>query len=305
MAANPMQRKIRNSFILGIFVMLVITILLGALVYFGMIKPKLSKNDEQLTAYVYRLKEGTTVKFGEEITSNMVESVEAPCTVTNQTGFIPSKKIDEKTKKTIDLAFPAQYKSKLELTGGTILTKNMLYIEEVDQSERYVEFNVLTMPTTLEIGDYIDVRFKLSSGQDLIVISKKIIENIYDQTVGLNLTEDEILLMNSAIVESFTIPSSELYLALYVDPALQESAKYTYTPTADVINLIHSNENIITEAKNALIERYNTSTVRSVIDTNKSQYAENIKENVEERMKEQAEAARKAREDYLKSLNGY
>ena len=41
MVANPMQRKVRNSFLLGILVMLIITILIGAIVFLLVIKPNL------------------------------------------------------------------------------------------------------------------------------------------------------------------------------------------------------------------------------------------------------------------------
>ena len=41
MPSNPMQRKVRNSFILGVSVMLGITILIGVIAFFLVIKPKM------------------------------------------------------------------------------------------------------------------------------------------------------------------------------------------------------------------------------------------------------------------------
>jgi len=164
---------------------------------------------------------------------------------------------------------------------------------------------MISMPTTLEIGDYVDLRWRISNAQDLIVISKKEIVNLYNQTIGFNLTEEEILLLNSAIVEAYTIPASELYIATYVEPGIQEAAKLTYTPTQEVIDLIYSNENIVLEAKNALIEKYNTSPVRGPINNTASQYAGDKKFNIEAGIQEQIQAARQARETYLSEMAGY
>ena len=313
MPSNPMQRKVRNSFILGILVMLGITLLIGTIVFFTIIKPKMDiaqKEAEQPTIYVYRLKSGQDVKSGEEITSEMVESVEIPvASTTVETDFIVAKTKGSNGKlQNTSFSSESGYKSKIDLKGGTILTQNMLYGEdsEISSSLRYVEYNMITMPTTLDIGDYIDIRFRLPNGQDLIVVPKKEVVNLYGQTVGFNLTEDEILMLNSAIVESyFVMPASELYVATYVEPGIQETAKHTYTPTAEVINLISSDENIVVAAKNSLISKYNSSATRGTLENTKSQYAENAQYNIETGMQQQIEAARKAREDYLSELEGY
>ncbi len=46
--------------------------------------------------------------------------------------------------------------------------------EDIENSLRYMEYNMITMPTTLEEGDYIDIRLRLPNSQDLIVISKNL-----------------------------------------------------------------------------------------------------------------------------------
>lgn len=310
MPSNPMQRKVRNSFILGVSVMLGITILIGVIAFFLVIKPKMDaaqKEAEQPTIHVYRLKAGQNVTSGEEITASMVESVEIPVpSATVETDFIVAKTKDSKgALRDVSFSSDSGYKSKIDLKGGTILTQNMLYGDdsEILASLRYVEYNMITMPTTIEIGNYIDIRFRLPNGQDLIVVPKKEVISLYGQTVGFNLTEDEILLLNSAIVESyFIMPASELYVATYVEPGIQETAKHTYTPTAEVINLISSDENIVVAAKNNLISKYNSSATRGTLENAKSQYSGDAQSNIETGMQQQIEAARKAREDYLSEL---
>lgn len=305
MVSNPMQRKVRNSFLLGVLVMLIVAILIGAIIFLVAVKPNKDKEEEGITLEVYRLKTGINVKSGQEITSDMVESVEIFAR-DNTTDFIPAK-IDDGNGNGIDVSFDSGYKSKLVLSGGTILTYSMLYSEdETPDSLRYVEYNMITIPTTVDIGSYVDIRLRLPNSQDLIVISKKEIINLYNQTVGLNLTEEEILILNSAIVESYVMTSSELYMAEYVEPGLQEAATYTYSPSEGTVTLIKANPNIVDEMKNEIANNYyNSSDIRNPIVDELQQNSVEANENIKQGMQEQIEAAKKAREDYLSELNGY
>ena len=307
MPSNPMQRKVRNSFFLGILVMLIITIIIGGLVFVTILKPKMDKDKGETIAYVYRLKAGVNISSGEEIIPSMVESVEIPVT-TNLTDFILAKRQDQ-TGKIVDIGFMSGYTSKVDLKEGTILTKSMLNEgeNEISNSLRYVEYNMITMPTTLDVGSFIDIRLRLPNGQDLIVVSKKEIANVYGQTIGLNLTEDEILILNSAIVERYIITASELYMTTYVEPGTQTAAKYTYMPTSEVIALMNMDENIVAEARAALASLYakqGVTEIRGQINTIRNQYGE-AESNIEAGIQAQIEAAQKARKDYLSGLEGY
>ena len=311
MPSNPIQRKVRNSFLLGLLVMLIVIATIGAIVFFAVIKPEMDKEEEEenrLYAHAYRLKDGINIESGEEITSGMVESVEIPVeTIT--TDFIPAK--IKNTKGNLqDVTFVSGYKSKLALKGGTILTYSMLYEEEeTPDSLRYMEYNMISIPTTLNIGDYVDVRLRLPNGQDLIVVSKKEIMNIFEQTVGVNLTEEEIVILNSAIVETYIMNgAAELYMATYVEPGMQTAAIYTYMPTNEVITLINMNENIVSEARYALAMLYSKQGVldtRGQVNNSLGQYVGESKDNIEEGIQAQIDAAKKAREDYLSELEGY
>lgn len=271
------------------------------------LKPKIDKEKGETIAYVYRLKAGVNISSGEEIIPSMVESVEIPVT-TNSTDFILAKRQDQ-TGKIVDIGFMSGYTSKVDLKEGTILTKSMLNEgeNEISNSLRYVEYNMITMPTTLDIGSFIDIRLRLPNGQDLIVVSKKEIANVYGQTIGLNLTEDEILILNSAIVERYIITASELYMTTYVEPGTQTAAKYTYMPTSEVIALMNMDENIVAEARAALASLYakqGVTEIRGQINTIRNQYGE-AESNIEAGIQAQIEAAQKARKDYLSGLEGY
>lgn len=302
MVANPMQKRARNSFLLGMVITLVICLIIGALAYILLTKQDKEKEQEEgALTYAYRLK--TSVRSGEEITLDKVESV----LVTEKA--VPSGAFASKTKsdknKWIDKSFPSGYKSKLDLNAGTILADNLVYMdEELTNDIRYVEYNMLVLPTTIVEGDYIDIRLTLPNGQDLIVISKKEVKSMLGDTIGLELTEGEILMMESAIVEAYIMSASKLYAIQYVEPGMQEAAAKTYTPTTAVQNLIAADGNIKNEAKSALQSRFDQN-MRGYIDGDKNAYAANAQTNLETGIQEQIENAKAAREAYLSGLTSY
>jgi len=314
MVANPMQRKARNSFLLGMVITLIICVIIGVLLYLSLSGQEKEKQQEEgVLTYAYRLK--TDVKSGEEITLDKVESV----LVTEKAvplGAFPSKTkvTNSKGKETwVDSAFPVGYKSKLDLSQGTILSYDLIYEgEELTNDLRYVEYNMLVLPTTIMEGDYIDIRLTLPNGQDLIVISKKEVKSILGDTIGLELSEGEILMMESAIVEAYIMTASKLYAIQYIEPGIQEAAIKTYVPTNEVVNLISVNSNITADAKKALINRFikgEDGTIesgeRGYINSARNPYAASAQSNIEAGVQEQIENARAAREAYLSGLTSY
>ena len=170
------------------------------------------------------------------------------------------------------------------------------------------------MPSQLETGEYIDVRLSLPSGLDYIVISKKQVEipeingTYSDDTVWLNLTEDEILAMNNAIVDAYRILGSKLYINIYVEAGSQDAATPTYVPSGEVANLIDNNPNIVDTAKTELYYRYHSTTmvgnrndgINSALSNSGTEGEENLKSKVEESIT----SSQESRQEYLQSLSG-
>ena len=126
MVSNPMQRKVRNSFLLGILVMLVITLVIGAIVFFMVIKPRMDSQEEEVTyVKVYQLK--TDVRSGDEITYNMVELVDLPST------SVPSDAINSLNTDSATIA-------RVDLGRGAILSSGVIAADEqeLDDSLRTV-----------------------------------------------------------------------------------------------------------------------------------------------------------------------
>ena len=137
------------------------------------------------------------------------------------------------------------------------------------------------------------------------MVSKREVKSILGNTIGLELTEGDITMMESAIVEAYIMKGSKIYAIQYVEPGNQEEAKKTYTPTTAVQELIKANANIVAEARNSLVQRFDAG-MRTWIDSEKAAVdASEKKTNLEDNLQKEIENAQKAREAYLSGLTSY
>lgn len=289
MAINPMQRKARQSFLLGMLLMLVISAIIIALLFMQIMNMKEEENKTAAASKtVYVLK--NDVKSGQEISA--VELDKQTLVTTLSTSEIVN--IGTLTENTI---------AKIDLGKGTILTQAMIteQEEEVTDSLRIQEFNMITLPAGLEKNDYVDIRLILPNGQDYIVVSKKRVTQISESTIFVKLSEAEIITMSNAIVESYITQGSMLYATKYTDPGIQQASIPTYTVSSDVLDLIDSNSNIAQEAKNALYSRYVT-TNRNKINNAVSPNMSDAPEKVEDGFNTQIKKAQEERSKYIEAL---
>lgn len=294
MAVNPMQKKARNSFLLGMIITLIVCAIIGVILYIAVIGPENKASKEKGTATkAYAL--NRDVKSGQEITADMLS------TINTYSNLIPQNYIDSTILTSVESG--KKVVAKVDLYKNTILTASTVTTEEntVTKDVRTMEYNMLTLPINLTIGDYVDIRITFPDGQDFIVIAKKEIKNIQGNTVTFDMSEADIVMLNSAIVESYIMKASNIYIAKYVEPGMQEKAANTYVPTAEVIRLIETDSNIVSTAKNELTSRFDAN-IRSQMNSTVNQYSEQGLTNVEEGIQKQIEDAKKAREEYLSSL---
>ena len=201
------------------------------------------------------------------------------------------------------------------MKANTVVTSSMIAKsdEKTTADLRVQEYNMLRISSQIAAEDYIDIRFRLPSGLDYIVVSKKKVEipqiDGVDSanTIWLQLTEDEILAMSNAIVENYLIEGSVLYTAKYVEPGTQEKATPTYVPSAEVQSLMRDNDsNIVNTAKMALLTRYNSNTsVRDNINSSKNSVdVDDATSNISSGVKQEVSTAQEQRQDYLDALSG-
>ena len=108
------------------------------------------------------------------------------------------------------------------MNQNTVLTLDMLSVGSIVTADvRKQEYNAIVLPVDLTTGDYVDIRVQLPTGQDFIVLSKKLVEIPIisgmesEETIWLNLSEDEILSMACAIVEAYRINGTKIYATKY------------------------------------------------------------------------------------------
>lgn len=296
MAVNPMQRKARNSFLLGMLLMLVISgVVIAILTMQLMAKIKEENAQKSLMAKVCVL--NTDVKSGEEITSDMLETKEVyksliPSDATSNVGDIDSKI------------------AKVDLKKNTVVTQDLLVENEseINDDIRKQEYNIVILPADLETGEFIDVRIMFPNGQDFIVVSRKQVEipsvggTDSVDTIWVNLSEDEILHMSCAIVEAAKIPGTKIYANKYTDPGIQKAATPTYVINNEAYEALRSNPNIVDLAKNQLSNRYqngNQYTVREQIN----QQANEIGVDPQTKIDESITNSKTERRNYIESLS--
>ena len=297
MAMNPMQRKANNSFLLGILITLVIT---GAIIAF-LIYQVMNLNTEieeiqahTVTAYIVV----DTIQSGTEITTAQVQSVELNM----------DRRVDTSSLCT---TLPTGLKAKVDLNPGTVVTTDLTYEDEpLAPDVRTVEYNVLTLPSQLTTGEYIDIRLRTPDGRNLIVISHKevTIPNIagVDSTncIWIDLSEEEILMMSSAIVEAYKMNGAMLYATRYVEPGIQEAATITYVPNDETRALIERDPNIVDEAKAALLSVLNANSGLVRPGINNAINNEDAADNVVEKTEDEITRLQEERELYIESLGG-
>ena len=309
MAMNPMQRKANNSFLLGILITLLITGIIIAILIFQVSKlnSELEKEDA-LKVKVYVVAD--TIKSGETISEDKLQFIETTLGNVDSGNFVTVLNTqDVEDPATGDVETVYTQKAKVDLNPGTVLTNDLLYEDEAITADvRSQEYNVITLTSQLVIGDYVDIRLRTADGRDLIVVSHKqvTIPTLNDIDTGnsiwIDLTEEETLMMSCAIVESYKMNGAKLYTSKYVEPGIQEAATPTYIPNDATITLINNDPNIVQEAKNELITRYNDNkdTIRPGL--NSAVNNEDATDNVNQKTEEEITSLQEEREAYIESL---
>lgn len=289
MGANPMQKMKRNSMLTGIIAGLAVGLVLCGAEYLfltGSSSGMVSKEDSVTVCVLNKaVKSGTKITQA-DITTKKVSRENAPTDATMQV---------------IDGV------AKIDLTSGTIVGASMLNNtnDALTSDLREQEYNMVTLPTQLSVGDFIDIRLQLPNGGDYIVVSKKQVVNCNSSTIWLKMNEEEILTMSNAIVEYYVMAGSKLYATTYTDPGAQEASIPTYCPNSEVVALISGNKNItsqITDGQGRFSEALKNLR-NNVINKELNNYSDTKLENIEKNMQEEIQSLKESRESYFGVLN--
>lgn len=286
MGANPMQKMKRNAILIGLIVGLVIGLIMcGGLYLFLTQNSGTTIGGDTVTVCVLNksIKSGTKITAA-DVTTTKVSISAAPADATTQV---------------IDGI------AKIDLSVGTVIGASMLNTsnETLTADLREQEYNMITLPTQLTTGEYIDIRLQLPNGGDYIVVSKKKVLKCNASTVWLNMYEEEIELMSNAIMEYYIMAGSKLYATKYLEPGIQEAAIGTYVPNNTVSDLIKSNPNIANLINANRYSEALTNIRNSHIKSELNQYSETRIENIEKNIQEEIKSLKESRESYFGILN--
>lgn len=300
MVSNPMQRKSRNSFLLGMFLAILI---MGVIVGFLLWQMKNIKDEEdaiksaQKQVYVLT----SDVKSGDSLTAASLKMVTA------MSDSVPSDAITPASLTESSI-------SRLDLKKGTIITSNLIQdsTNKTTDDVRVQEYNMLKISSQIQTGDYVDIRLRMPSGLDYVVVSKKQVEIPQisgvdsENTIWLKLTEDETLTMSNAIVESYIMDGSVLYTTTYTEPGTQVASTVTYIPSTSVVNLITTDANVVNEAKTAIYNRYNSDSIgtRNKINGEISGYSDKASDSINSKTSTEVTTTQTQRKSYLDALSG-
>ncbi len=137
---------------------------------------------------------------------------------------------------------------RIPVMKGAYLTAGMLVGEAPENDERELRYNCVKVDHLTGPGDCIDVRIRYADATDYVILSKKSVFGLDDEGILLRVGEEELLLMDSAIVDAASFPGAYLYSTAYVEELMQEAAVVNYTPAAAVIELIEKDPNVVRSA---------------------------------------------------------
>ena len=294
MITNPMQKMKRNSMLVGVLAGLIVGTIICVFIYIFFLKGTISTKSGQSVSVCVLNK---TVSSGGEITISDVIR----------------KNVDISDVPSDAVSISETVTSKINLSAGTILTSGMINENdtEIKDDLREKEYNMITLPIELKKGDYVDIRLELPNAGDFIVISKKQIVKCDSTTIWLNMYEEEIEIINNAIIEYYTVPASKLYAVKYTDPGIQKAATPNYVPGDIVYTIIRNNSNIKSflnsERYSDVYKQLRNQVINPVVqayytDTDGDGRTDAL-DNIETNKKDEIEKQKEAREQYFSTLS--
>ncbi|GGA24983.1 SAF domain-containing protein [Paenibacillus physcomitrellae] len=234
-----------------------------------------SRLQQQYSAEVERLKQeanavlmkgwvpSRAIAAGQKIQQDDLVPVELPKTSVPANFIASSENIAGRT-------------AKVELDANTLITESLLFQEEATPGDlRNREMSFVQLPISLNKGDMVDIRIQFPTGEDYILLSKKMVYELKKPTLTVTLDEHEILMLSSAIVDAY-LHKASIYALTYVEPGLQEKAIPTYPANQQVMKLLDRDPNIAVKAETYLKSQASRDLLEKSLNTVSEQNALNF-----------------------------
>lgn len=206
---NQIKKRLVNGILIGTgigLVMVIITLIITHNIIKGYEKGTSEKFNKQYMTQVVTFNKD--IIQGETIAENMVKKASVPKTT------LPAGAYTESNSLIGQIA-------KYNIPRNVAITSNMIANKIIGVDVRIQEINALVLPSDLEVNEYVDIRLMFPSGTEYIVLAQKQIKDIVNNTIKLDLSEEEILTLNGSIVDSYMTNGTKLYAVKYTDPETQ------------------------------------------------------------------------------------
>lgn len=171
------------------------------------------------------------IRTGEEIREDMLELRRSVCSQAEE------------------LLFSQEDIGKLavaDIAAGTFLNKTLASGFRTVKGVREMCYRSITLAGNVHDYDVVDVRIRYPGGEDYVVLSGKRIR-LGEEGGGqcfLWVTEEELLLMSAAMVDTEKKDGTYLYTSKYIEPSVQKKSMVTYQPNREVTEIIQESPNI-------------------------------------------------------------
>lgn len=173
---------------------------------------------------------------------------------------------------------------KVDIEPGTILSTDLL-MEEFDGTEKKYsrELTFESLPVSTVVGDYIDIRMIMPNGEEYVVLSHEQIKRLYDQTITINISEEENVILNSVFADLGQYSGfCYAYLTKYLEPGKDTDTVAFYPIQKDMESFVMFNPNITdtTRCINETLRDHIDSVLLVYTDSYNSSMAQNFISNI-------------------------
>ena len=125
----------------------------------------------------------------------------------------------------------------VDVSDGDCLLSDMAV--KVTESVREVFLSEIEIAEHLETGNRVDIRIRYANAEDYTILSDKYLV-AYEEIDGmvLRLTEEEILLLSSAIADERQYQGTRLYAVKYPEQETMEAGSVTYIPNKEILRML-------------------------------------------------------------------
>ena len=142
----------------------------------------------------------------------------------------------------------------VDISASQPVSANMARKIEITNDTREFEITASRLMVDQKENEAVDVRIVYPNGEDYVVLSKKYIRNLNlgNATWFTDMTEEEILRFQSAVIDAYTTTGAKIYTTRYVEDNIQDAAKVNYLVRSSTIDLINQDPNVYAKAADTM-----------------------------------------------------